>query len=85
MMQGAALHDAIHPLAMAVAAVLHGVPVADMPVHTVRRERLVLHRARAQRIGLQIPASVLSQATQFLVDLPLVDVTSTPRLNFSRG
>lgn len=81
-MQGAALHDAIHPLEMAVAAVLQGVSVADLPVRTVRRKRLVLHRARAQRIGLQIPASVLSQATQFLVDLPLVDVTSTPPFEF---
>ena len=69
-MQGAALHDAIDPLAAYVAALSRGACVADLPLYTVRHERLVLHRGRAQRIGLSVPACVLDQATQFIDDKP---------------
>ena len=69
-MQGAALHDAIDPLAASVAALSRGACVADMPLHTVRHERLVIHRGRTQRIGLSVPACVLDQATQFIDDKP---------------
>ena len=68
--QGGALHDAIDPLAGAVAALFCGVVVADLPLRTVRNQRLVVHRGRAQRIGLEIPACVLDQATDFVDDLP---------------
>ena len=64
-MQGAALHDAIDPLAACVAALSRGASVAD-----VRHERLVIDRGRAQRIGLSVPACLLEQATQCIDDEP---------------
>ena len=70
LMQGAALHDAIDPLAAYVAALSRGARVADMPLRTVRHERLVIHRGRAQRIGLSIPACMLARATQCIDDKP---------------
>lgn len=69
-LQGSALHDAMDPLAGAVAALRTGVSMADIPLYTVRNKRLVVHRGRAQRIGLEIPACVLDQATHFADDLP---------------
>ena len=67
-MQGAALHDAIDPLAASVAALFRGACVADLPLRTVRHERLVIHRGRAQRIGLSISACLLARATQCIDD-----------------
>lgn len=69
-MQGAALHDAIDPLAAYVAAISRGACVADVPLRTVRHERLVIHRGRAQRIGLSVPACMLDRATQCIEDKP---------------
>ena len=63
-MQGAALHDAIDPLAEAIAALLAGAVVNKLPLRTVRHERLVIHRGLARRIGLPLPARILEQATQ---------------------
>ena len=77
-MQGVALHDAIDPLAGAVAALFRGTAVADLPLRTVRHERLVVHRGRAQRIGLNIPASVLDRVTQCIDDLPSDNVNCQP-------
>lgn len=77
-MQGSALHDAIEPLAGAVAALVGGVTVADLPLRTVRHRRLVIHRGRAQRIGLQLPASVLDRVTQYIDDLPSDDMPGQP-------
>lgn len=68
-MQGAALHDAIDPLAASVAAVARGAKVADLPVQAVREERLVLHLGRARSIGLAIPEALLAQASHF-IDAP---------------
>ncbi|MDQ6627279.1 MAG: hypothetical protein M3Z29_02340 [Pseudomonadota bacterium] len=65
-MQGAALHDAIDPLAEYVAALYRGACVADVPLRSVRHERLVIHRGQAQRIGLLVPARVLDRVTQFI-------------------
>ena len=67
-MQGAALHDAIDPLAEYVAALSRGASVADVPLRTVRHERVVIHRGQAQRIGLLVPSSVLDRATQLIDD-----------------
>lgn len=72
-MQGAALHDAIDPLAEYVAALSRGACVADVPLRTVRHERVVIHRGQAQRIGLLFPACVLDRATQFIDDKPSDD------------
>lgn len=83
-MQGCALHDAIDPLAGAVAALFGGVAVADLPLRTVRHRRLVVHLGRAQRIGLRFPASVLDRATQGIDDLPSDDVIGQPLLKPSR-
>lgn len=69
-MQGGALHDAMDPLAGAVAALLNGISMANLPLRTVRHQRLVFHRGQAQRIGLEIPACVLDAATNFADDLP---------------
>lgn len=63
-MQGAALHDAMDPLARSVAAVLGGATVGEVSLHTVRNGRLVVNLGRAQRIGLQVPASVLDHVTR---------------------
>lgn len=68
-MQGASLHDAIDPLAEYVAAMYRGARVADLPLRTVRNERLVIDRGQAQRIGLVVPACVLDRATQ-IIDKP---------------
>lgn len=64
-MQGGALYDAMDPLAGAVATLLSGVSTADLPLRTVRHQRLVVHRGPAQRIALEIPACVLDEATNF--------------------
>ena len=77
-MRGSALLDAIDPLAGAVAALFCGATVADQPLQVVRHERLVVHRGRAQRIGLKFPASVLDRVTQCIDDLPSDDVTRWP-------
>lgn len=77
-MRGSALHDAIDPLAEAVAALFCGATVVDLPLRTVRHERLVVHRGRAQRIGLKFPASVLDRVTQCIDDLPSDDVNCQP-------
>lgn len=69
-MQGAALHDAIHPLAGSVAAVARGAEVADLPLQTVRHERLILHRGQAASISLAIPEALLAQASQCIDDAP---------------
>ena len=46
-MQGAAFHDAMDPLADVVACLLGGTAVADLPLRTVRCDRLVFHCGRA--------------------------------------
>lgn len=83
-MQGGALHDAIEPLADAVATLFGGVAVADLQLRTVRHRRLVVHRGRAQRIGLQLPASVLDRVTQYIDDLPSDHVTGQALLKPNR-
>ena len=72
-MQGAALYDAINPLAEYVVALSCGTCVADVPLRTVRHERVVIHRGRTQRIGLLVPARVLDRVTQFIDDKPSDD------------
>ena len=62
-MQGATLHDAIEALVAHVTALFRGACVAELPLRTVRHERLVIHRGRARRIGLGIPGCLLDRAT----------------------
>ena len=69
-MQGGALHDAMDPLAGAVTALLSGVAMADLPLRTVRHQRLVIDKNRARRIGLEIPACLLDLTTACLDELP---------------
>ena len=76
-MQGAALHDAIDTLAEAVAEVMRGVSVANLPARTVHRERLAIHLDRAKRIELSIPSKVLAQVTDYLDGPPHHEVTHT--------
>jgi len=71
-MQGAALHDAIDPLADLVACTLGGAAVVELPLRTVRSNRLAVHCGRARSIGLEIPKSVLNQAT-VCIDGPRAD------------
>ena len=71
-MEGASLHDAIDPLAASVAALFRGASVIDVPVLTVRHDRLLIHRGRAQRIGLIVPARLIEQATQCIDDKALL-------------
>lgn len=70
-MQGAAFHDAMDPLADVVACLLGGTAVADLPLRAVRRDRLVVHCDRARTIGLRIPRSVLDKATVCIDSAPL--------------
>ena len=69
-MQVGALHDAMDPLAGAVAALRSGVSMANLPLRTVRHHRLVIDKDRARRIGLEIPACLLDLATACLDELP---------------
>jgi putative tryptophan/tyrosine transport system substrate-binding protein len=71
-MRGAALYDAIEPLAEVVACSLGRAAVPEQPLRTVRCNRLVVHCGRARGIGLQVPRSVLNQAT-VCIDNPWVD------------
>ena len=68
LMQGAALHDAIDPLAAHVGSFLRGIRIDHLPVRTVRHERLVIHRGRAGRVGLSVPACLLDRATLCIDD-----------------
>ena len=69
-MQGGSLHDAMEPLAEAVAALRSGVSMANLPLRTVRHHRLVIDKDRARRIGLEIPACLLDLASACLDELP---------------
>jgi putative ABC transport system substrate-binding protein len=69
-MQGAALHDATDALVAQVTALFHGACVAELPLRTVRHERLVIHGGRARRIGLGIPGCLLERATMRIDDEP---------------
>jgi len=69
-MQGAALLDAIDPLAERIAATVRGTSGTDEPLRSVRHERLVVHRGRARRIGLIVPECVLDRVTEFIDDRP---------------
>ena len=62
-MEGASLHDAIAMLSERIAALLSGACLGEGLSHTVRHHRLVIHRGRAQRIGLTVPTSLVDQAT----------------------
>ena len=85
-MQGESLHDAIDPLADVVACLLGATTVPDLPLRAVRHDRLVVHCGRARRIGLQIPGSMLDEATVCIDDpardhasgLPLLEKNLRP-------
>lgn len=62
-MEGASLHDALDPLAEAIARLGCGARVGDLPMRTVRYQRLVVRMDLAKRIGLAIPAAVLQRAS----------------------
>ena len=65
-MMGPALQDAIDPLAEYIVAISRGMPVADLPTHRVRLERLDVDVGRARRIGLAVPAFILERATHLI-------------------
>jgi len=78
-MQGAALHDAIEPLVEQVIALFHGACVADVPLRNVRHHRLVIHRGRARRVGLDdIPSCLLDRATLCIGDEPEETTVARP-------
>ena len=62
-MEGASLHDALDPLAESIARLGCGARVGDLPMRTVRHQRLVVRMDLAKRIGLAIPAAVLQRAS----------------------
>lgn len=78
-MQGAALLDAMDPLAQRIAALTRDACAPDMQSCGVRHERLVVHRGRARRIGLSIPARVLDRATHIIDDEAVSEVTAACR------
>jgi hypothetical protein len=59
---------ALDPVAERVAALFGGASVADLELWTVRHVRLVVHRAHAQRMGLNIPACVLERVAEVIHD-----------------
>lgn len=65
-MLGPALDDAVDALAEYVVAISRGVAVAELPALRVTRERLEIDGGRARRIGLTIPASILTRATHVI-------------------
>lgn len=69
-MQGAALHDAIDPLAEQVAALAGGASLSDMVLRRVHSDRLVIDRGRARRIGFTVPEAVIARATGYIDDQP---------------
>ena len=69
-MLGPVLYDAVDPLAEYIVAISRGMPVAKLPTHRVRHERLEVDVGRARRIGLAVPASILERATRLIDDDP---------------
>jgi putative ABC transport system substrate-binding protein len=63
LMQGPALCDAIDSLAEYIVAISRGVAVAELPIHRVQCERVVVDVGRALRIGLTVPVSILKRAS----------------------
>ena len=65
-MLGPVLYDAVDPLAEYIVAISRGMPVAELPTHRVRHERLEVDVGRARRIGLAVPAFILDRATRLI-------------------
>ena len=65
-MLGPALYDAVDPLAEYIVAISRGMPVAELPTHRVRHERLEVDVGRARRIGLTVPAAILKRAMRVI-------------------
>ena len=65
-MLGPVLYDAVNPLAQHIVDIARGIPVAELPIHRVRHERLEVDVGLARRIGLAVPASILERATRLI-------------------